>query len=101
MDYSTSKRVSHPDHYTWLKEVAGVEVIDITRHMNFDLGNVIKYVMRAGHKHEEGMDDEDKRIEDLKKAQWYLEDEIQRIEREKGKRGSYLPCPRGGTAVYR
>lgn len=74
-----SERVSHPDHYTWLKKAAGIEVIDITRHMNFDLGNVIKYVLRAGHKHEEGMDDEDKCIEDLKKAQWYLEDEIRRL----------------------
>lgn len=80
---NNNKRVDHPDHYTWLKELAGVEVIDITRHMNFNLGNVCKYVLRAGHKHEDGIDDNDKCIEDLKKAQWYLTDEIKRLEKNK------------------
>ena len=42
-------RVNHPSHYTWLKDLCGIEVIDITRHMNFNLGNVIKYTLRAGH----------------------------------------------------
>lgn len=69
-------KVNHPSHYTWLKDLCGIEVIDITRHMNFNLGNVIKYVLRAGHKSEEGYLDKDKETEDLKKAKWYLEDEI-------------------------
>ena len=73
-------RVNHPSHYTWLKELCGIEVIDITRHMNFNLGNVIKYVLRSGHKFEEGMNDEEKEIEDLKKAVFYLNDEINRLE---------------------
>ena len=73
-------RVNHPSHYTWLKELCGIEVIDITRHMNFNLGNVIKYVLRSGHKSEEGMSDEEKEIEDLKKAVFYLNDEINRLE---------------------
>ncbi len=54
-------------------------MIDITRHMNFNLGNVIKYTLRAGHKSEEGMNDKDKQIEDLNKAIWYLNDEIKRL----------------------
>ena len=77
-------KINHPDHYTWLKEVAGIEVIDITRHMDFDLGSALKYILRAGRKHEAGMSNDDKRIEDLKKARWYLDDEIGRLERQNG-----------------
>ena len=47
-------RVSHPSHYSWLKELCGIEVIDITRHLDFDLGNAIKYILRAGRKTERG-----------------------------------------------
>ena len=80
---SSNDRVNHPSHYTWLKKLCGIEVIDITRHMNFNLGNVIKYVLRSGHKSEEGMSDKQKRIEDLKKAVFYLNNEINRIENDK------------------
>lgn len=69
-------RVNHPSHYTWLKDLCGVEVIDITRHMDFDLGNAIKYILRNGHKSEEGMSDKDKAIEDLNKAIFYIKDKI-------------------------
>ena len=74
-------RVNHPSHYTWLKEHCGIEVIDITRHMDFDLGNVIKYVLRAGHKRSADMSYIDKEIEDLKKAQWYINDKIKSLEK--------------------
>lgn len=57
--------VNSPGHYTWLN---GIEVIEITEHFNFLLGNVLKYVMRADHK--------GKPIEDLEKAAWYLSREI-------------------------
>lgn len=73
-------RVEHPSHYTWLKDLCGIEVIDITRHMNFNLGNVIKYILRAGHKSEKGLSDKQKHIEDLKKALFYIKDEIKRLE---------------------
>lgn len=73
-------RVNHPSHYTWLKDLCGIEVIDITRHMNFNLGNTIKYILRAGHKSEEGLSDKQKHIEDLKKALFYIKDEIKRLE---------------------
>ena len=69
-------KVNHPSHYTWLKDLCGIEVIDITRHMDFNLGNSIKYILRSGHKKEEGYTDKQKTIEDLKKAVWYLNDEI-------------------------
>lgn len=76
LDPKAEDKVNHPSHYTWLKNLCGIEVIDITRHMGFNLGNVVKYVLRAGHKSEKGYSDFDKEIEDLKKAKWYLEDEI-------------------------
>lgn len=74
-------RVNHPPHYTWLEELCGIEVIDITRHMDFCLGNCIKYILRAGHKSEEGMSDREKTIEDLKKARFYLDDKIKTLEK--------------------
>ncbi len=79
-DTPMEERVFHPSHYTWLKDLCGIEVIDITRHMDFDLGNCVKYLLRAGHKKEEGYTDKEKTIEDLKKAAWYLEDKIKMIE---------------------
>lgn len=81
-----AERVDHPSHYTWLKDVCGIEVIDITRHMNFNLGNVIKYVLRAGRKSEEGISNIDKTIEDLKKAEFYIKDEINRLNKINFKR---------------
>jgi hypothetical protein len=51
-----------------------VECIDIAEHMTFNLGNAVKYVWRAGEKGD--------RLEDLKKARWYLDREISRLEKE-------------------
>ena len=71
--------VNHPQHYSWLKDLCGIEVIDITRHMDFCLGNAAKYILRAGHKKDASLTDTEKQIEDLKKAIWYIQDEIKRI----------------------
>lgn len=78
-------RVNHPSHYTWLKELCGIEVIDIVRHMDFDLGNVIKYVLRSGHKEEADMTLLEKQIEDLKKAEFYLNDKITQLQLKRAK----------------
>lgn len=64
--------VNHPKHYT--SDPSGVECIQIVRHRNYNIGNAIKYLWRAGLKNE------DKHIEDLKKAIFYINDEIKRIE---------------------
>ena len=72
--------VNHPSHYTWLKEKCGIEVIDITRHMDFNLGNAIKYILRAGHKKDYYLHSKQKEIEDLKKAAWYINDKIKQLE---------------------
>lgn len=73
-------KVNHPSHYTWLKEKCGIEVIDITRWLDFNTGNAVKYLLRAGHKSEEGMTDKEKTIQDLQKAVWYIEDKIKTLE---------------------
>ena len=67
-------KVNHPSHYTYGK----IEVIDFIedKELNFNLGNVVKYVARAGHKKSSGKSMDAKALEDLKKAQWYLNREI-------------------------
>ena len=65
--------VNKPPHYT--AHPSGVECIQITEHMNFCLGNALKYIWRAGLKQNE--------VEDLKKAVWYLNREIERVENGK------------------
>ena len=69
--------VNHPAHYNL--HPSGIECIEIARHHNFNIGNAIKYLWRAGLKSEEGMEDTDKQVEDLNKAIWYIKDEIKRI----------------------
>ena len=61
--------VNHPAHYT--SHPSGGEAIDITRHMNFNLGNAVKYIWRAGLKGDS--------IEDLQKARFYISDELERL----------------------
>ena len=72
-----SDSVNHPSHYN--SHPSGIECIEIARHHNFNIGNTIKYLWRAGLKSEEGMEDADKQVEDLNKAIWYIKDEIKRI----------------------
>lgn len=73
--------VNHPQHYTWLKELCGIEVIDITRHMNFNLGQVLKYILRLGHKEDNNFTYYEKILSDLHKAEYYLTREIDRIDK--------------------
>lgn len=61
--------VNHPSHY--MQHPSGVECIEITRHMSFNLGNAVKYIWRCDLKH-------DNSIEDLEKAKFYLDDEIKK-----------------------
>lgn len=63
-----SDLVNHPPHYK--SHPSGIECIQITEHMSFCLGNAIKYIWRADLKNDA--------IEDLKKARWYLDREIQK-----------------------
>lgn len=63
-----SDPINHPAHYT--SHPSGIECITITQHMNFCIGNAVKYLWRAGSKGDA--------VEDLKKARWYIECEIDR-----------------------
>ena len=72
-----------PNSYTWFKRNYGLDLSRILQDLSFNLACAIKYVLRSGHKSEEGMSDKQKRIEDLKKAVFYLNDEINRIENDK------------------
>ena len=65
-----SDLVNHPAHYT--SHPSGVEAIQVTRWMNFNLGNAVKYIWRAGLKNDA--------IEDLRKAEFYIKDEIERLQ---------------------
>lgn len=69
--------VNHPQHYN--SDPSGVECIDIVRHRNFNVGNAIKYLWRAGLKNDADLKEGLKHIEDLRKAIFYIEDEIQRV----------------------
>ena len=58
--------INHPAHYAGI--AAGIECIDIARHLPFSIGNAVKYLWRAGKK------DPAKTLEDLEKAEWYIWD---------------------------
>lgn len=63
--------INHPPHYT--AHPSGIECITITEHMGFNLGNAVKYIWRSSTK--------GATLDDLKKARWYVEREISRLER--------------------
>lgn len=69
--------VNHPKYYT--SDPSGIECIDVTRHRNFNVGNAIKYLWRAGLKIDADKSSINKQIEDLEKAVWYIVDEIHRL----------------------
>lgn len=64
----------NPGHYQGFSN--GAEVIDITENLNFNRGNAVKYLARAGRK------DPTKTLEDLNKARFYVEREIERLNKE-------------------
>ena len=67
--------VNHPRHYT--SHASGVECIEVVEHFGFCIGNAIKYLWRAGLKGDA--------IEDLEKARWYVDREIQRRRKEQAR----------------
>ena len=68
-----SSAVNHPQHYN--ASPSGIEAIDVLEHMNFNLGNAMKYIWRAGHK--------GNLLQDLEKAKWCLDREIKRLTKAK------------------
>lgn len=74
-----SEQVNHPSHYAWLNDLCGVEPLDICRHLDFNTGNAIKYLLRKD-KVDGNKTKTEKRIEDLRKAVFYIQDEIKLLE---------------------
>lgn len=72
VEQTQNDNVNHPLHYTF----GGVEVIDAIEawELGFHLGNAVKYIARAGRKGD--------KLEDLRKARWYLEREIARLSKK-------------------
>jgi hypothetical protein len=68
LKYRNQDVVNHPQHYT--NHPSGIECIQITEHMGFNLGNALKYIWRCDLKKDA--------IEDLEKAKWYIERELQK-----------------------
>jgi hypothetical protein len=83
----TADLVNHPPHYT--SHPSGIECIQITEHMGFNLGNALKYIWRADLKNDA--------IEDLKKALWYLDREIAKRE---GTEPDLVALPVGDTCTH-
>jgi hypothetical protein len=65
-----SDPVNSPAHYT--SHPSGIECLQITEHMNFCLGNAVKYIWRAGLKSPDA-------VQDLEKARFYIDREIKRL----------------------
>lgn len=74
--------VNHPNHYAWLKELCDIEPIDICRHLDFNCGSAIKYLLRKGKK-EMNLSEREQRVQDLSMAIFYLQDEIDMIKKSK------------------
>jgi hypothetical protein len=65
-----SDPVNHPPHYT--THPSGIEAIELCQHENFCIGNALKYLLRHQKKGEP--------VQDLRKAIWYIEREIDRLQ---------------------
>ena len=76
-DHTPRESVNHPPHYN--SHPSGVECITITEHYNFNVGNAMKYLWRAGLKGNP--------IEELEKAKWYIGREIQRLSNHHNQEG--------------
>lgn len=76
-----TEQVSHPSHYAWLKDLCGVEHIEICQHFDFSVGNALKYLMRNS-KVERNLTEKEQRIQDLEKAIYYIKNEIDLIKND-------------------
>lgn len=74
MSDQTVEQVDHPAHYQTANGLEAIDVIDAFD-LGFDLGNAVKYILRAGKKRDA--------LTDLKKAAWYLDHQIAKLQRAK------------------
>lgn len=90
---SDEERINHPPHYTG--HPSGVECIQIVEHMTFCAGNAVKYLWRAGLK------DSAPLLDDLKKARWYVDREIARVQAQQDVREAPNGAQKNGHARVR
>ena len=76
------EKIKSPSYYQQFKDKIGVDVHIISEALGFYLGNVFKYIARAGYKSEQGYSQNQKKLEDLYKAKEYLDFEIDKIKKE-------------------
>jgi hypothetical protein len=76
----SSPAINHPSHYN--SHPSGVECITIAQHHTFNVGNAIKYLWRAGLKPVDGEIGAEAAIQDLRKAVFYLNAEVERISQD-------------------
>ena len=74
----SGEQVNHPKHYN--DHPSGIECIEVVRHYGFNVGNVIKYLWRSGLKQQGDESTDEATLRDLRKALWYLQDEIKQVE---------------------
>lgn len=72
MGQAKGSAVNHPAHYN--AHPSGIECIDVVEHMGFNVGNAVKYLWRADLK--------GNALEDLEKARWYVQREIDKRQLE-------------------
>ena len=84
--------IGAPPHYT-SNNGSGIECIDITEHLSFNAGNAVKYLWR----HESKGDP----VADLRKAQWYVQREAQRIDRQVAENGKFPVTAREAHSLWR
>lgn len=77
-----SDMINHPKHYSWFTDKFGIEPITILREFNFNIGNAMKYLIRHGRKRAMNKSERESKVEDLKKAIVYINNEIDKFEKE-------------------
>lgn len=75
MSDKSYEKVDHPEHYQSRSGIEAIEVIE-SYGLNFSLGSAVKYILRAGKKPSENS------VDDLSKAIWYLQREIERLSKD-------------------
>lgn len=80
--YFEGKKIEVPNSYTWFKDAYGIDLESILQDLPFTIACAIKYILRAGHKKDPSLSENEKAIEDLEKAIFYINDKIAMLKRQ-------------------
>ena len=77
-----TEMINHPKHYGGEENpYEAIKIIEALN-LNFNLGNCLKYICRLGKKPSGSLSNDEKTLEDLKKAAWYMQREVERFQKE-------------------